>query len=145
MANTCPQHGQFANKKEFELHLIEAHGVDASALPSDEFVEEVERIEGKRSKVKPLDMSVQAPPVLTTQDVLRNSTPIPYEQPVKRDPKPIKLTYKYEGECGKCFRPVKTWIASVKGEKGKVLVAFAHCPECNIQYADREVKELLDK
>lgn len=60
--------------------------------------------------------------------------------PIKQD-KPLKLTYKYEGTCGKCKTPVTTLLVKLDG-RTREMAAIAFCLMCSTQLLIKEVKDL---
>lgn len=57
------------------------------------------------------------------------------------EPKPIKLEYKYTGDCKDCGNPITTLIIDKPKSKSKQL-AIAFCTRCNKQHVVKEVATL---
>lgn len=61
-------------------------------------------------------------------------------EPVKKEPKPLVLFYRYEGDCPTCFKGVDT-IELENGKKSKVSMV-AWCNTCKKQLKVQEVSKL---
>ena len=94
-------------------------GVSPEALPTQEFIEQVKRIEDAKEEATGDSTPSQHPP----------------EMPPAQ---PVVLTYKFTGECSEHRQPVDTLELDV-AEKH---FAIAICPTCKKQLVTREVAKL---
>lgn len=99
--------------------------LDKDAPPSDDFMEVAQM----------LDKPKEAPPVPKPVE----TTPARNVSLVQEEPKPIKLEYRYSGQCKDCRIGVETLVVKVKGQT----VAVAFCTRHG-QLAEREVADLKE-
>ena len=76
-------------------------------------------------------------------DTFQLTEPPTYQPITPPTPKtiPIKLIYKYEGQCPECRNEVTTLNTEISGKK----VMVAYCTRCNQQLASRTVRRLEEK
>ena len=103
--------------------------LDKEAPPSQEFME-VAKMLDEKSKPSP------TPPVV--QSSQKNE--VEHVSEWQEELKPIKLEYRYSGQCEKCRVPVETLVVTVKGQT----VAVAFCIKHG-QLAEREVADLEEE
>jgi len=104
-------------------------GISEADLPDQEFLKTVAEIENSQTP---------APPTLKPQEEKPPISPTTPPPAVSR--KPVKLTYKYEGECEK-GHPVSTLEIDISGSHHVI----AYCTVCKIQCLEREVADLREK
>lgn len=118
---------EFSTESEFSVHKSGGHVDKSKGLPlvgpgvepDPEFAATVARLEAKASE-----------PVQTTP-------PVPTPRPELPDPKPIVLTYHYEGDCPTCRNPITTLELDVDTH-----AVIAYCTRCNKQLEVRKEKKL---
>lgn len=119
---------EFSTETDYVIHKKGGHVDKSKGLlvvgPNSEvdpeFAATVARIEAKKNE----------PP---TPD-----TPAPVQRPELPDPKPVKLTYHFEGECPTCRNPVTTLELDIDSTHAVI----AHCVKCNKQLEARKEKNL---
>lgn len=107
--------------------------LDKDAPPSPEFMEMAKMLDGKPEPKK--DPPVAHSSVGASTDEQSGTRPQLREDTIK----PIKLEYRYSGQCKDCKNNVETLIVKVKGQT----VAVAFCTRHG-QLAEREVVNLED-
>jgi len=128
----------------------------AELLPNPEFMASIKSIEEgvppvEIKKVKQvLDMASapSAAPMYTENSL--PSAPIeipqvPIETPEIKpiEPRPIVLTYKFDGDCKTCMAPVDTILLETHDDnRNKKIDAVAWCNHCRKQLANRKVTAL---
>lgn len=120
----------FPDDATFLVHKKSGHVDKSKGLPvvgpdqnpDPEFAATVARIEAKKNEP-------ETPP-----------EPVPNlpARPEIPDPKPVKLTYHYEGECPTCRNPVTTLELDIDSTHAVI----AHCVKCNKQLEARKEKKL---
>lgn len=108
-------------------------GIPQDALPSEEFMKTIERLEGPvtdPAEKQALDAHKQE-----MESRLSSLQPPPIV------PSPIVLTYRYTGTCPDCNKEVSTLELDIKDTHAVV----AYCANCNKQLQSREEKDLKNE
>ena len=122
MARTAlciPCNQEFPSEASFQEHKKSGHKTKGVSLvapqgtPTPEFLEQVQRIEGKKEPVDNTNLKMP-------------------------DPKPISLTYVFVGECPSCHGPVTTLEVDVEKEH----VCICYCNNEKKQLESRKVEKL---
>ncbi len=121
----CIQCGmEFPNDEVYQKHKSSGHkikgtsilptSIPESAIPTPEFIAQVQQIEQKESEVEKVS------------------------RPTVPDPTPITLTYKYIGQCPTCRNEVTTLELEIKED----YFVSAYCLNCKKQLSNKKVTKL---
>lgn len=126
---------------------MDQQNIPTNALPNQDFVEMINRIEGSRdntiqkvTEAPQTDMIMVDTPIgpvpfpkgATEQETINKSNKSIVEN---KQPEEIKLEYRYSGDCSKHCTQVSTLTAEVDGK----CIVFAFCIECNKNVYSRVV------